>query len=185
MSLLNRQHVLALVLFGASTSLSATEISNRNISEEEVKAAQQAWGKALIRISDDYTSGGIEKARQSAGQVIDDAYAYQSGPVLFKPTLASGDQTFRLTRAGALAYFVGNDPAFPIDKGFALKGWKDYRVDNAAIQIDGNSAYTMGKVHLTDAKGQVTTVDKSWGFRKGEDGKVRITLHHSSLPYAP
>jgi hypothetical protein len=27
-------------------------------------------------------------------------------------------------------------------------------------------------------------VDKTWGFRKGDDGKVRIVLHHSSLPYA-
>ncbi|MFR9720696.1 hypothetical protein ACL00X_15190 [Aeromonas diversa] len=181
----HRQYILALALFGASTGLSAAQISDRNITAEEVEAAQQAWGKALVRISDDYANGGIEKARQSASQVIDGAYAYQSGPVLFKPTLASGDQTFRLTREGALSYFVGNNPDFPIDKGFALKGWKSYRMENAAIQIDGDRAYTMGKVHLTDAKGQVTTVDKTWGFRKGDDGKVRITQHHSSLPYAP
>jgi len=44
------------------------------------------------------------------------------GAVLFKPTLPVNPQTFRATRAGALAYFVGGDPSFPKDKGFALKG---------------------------------------------------------------
>jgi len=50
------------------------------------------------------------------------AYAYRMGAVLFKPTLPVNPQTFRATRAGALAYFVGGDPSFPKDKGFALKG---------------------------------------------------------------
>jgi hypothetical protein len=44
-------------------------------------------------------------------------------------------------------------------------------------------ALTMGKVSLTDKNGKVTTVDKTWGFKKGDDGKIRIVLHHSSLPY--
>ena len=36
------------------------------------------------------------------------------------------DLTFRTTKAGALAYFVGDDKAFASDSGFALKGWKKY-----------------------------------------------------------
>jgi hypothetical protein len=31
----------------------------------------------------------------------------------------------------------------------------------------------------------VTTVDKTWGFKRDPSGKVRIFLHHSSLPYVP
>jgi hypothetical protein len=27
-------------------------------------------------------------------------------------------------------------------------------------------------------------VDKTWGYVRGPDGKLRIVLHHSSLPYS-
>nr|WP_279458913.1 hypothetical protein [Aeromonas veronii] len=67
--------------------------------------------------------------------------------------------------------------------GFALKNWQGYRYDNAAVYINGDMALTMGKVHLVDRDNKETTVDKTWGFKKGDDGKVRIVLHHSSLPY--
>ncbi|ELC7280136.1 hypothetical protein RJO76_001177 [Aeromonas veronii] len=174
---------LALVLLAASGALSAAEIANNNITEAEIKAAQDGWGAALIKISDDYRAGGIERAKATAEAVLDSAYGYQQGPVLFKPTLAGGKQTFRTNREGALAYFVGNNSAYPTDKGFALKNWQSYRYDNAAIYINGDMALTMGKVHLVDRDNKETTVDKTWGFKKGDDGKVRIVLHHSSLPY--
>lgn len=178
-----KQYGLVLVLLAASGSLSAAEIAN-NITEAEIKAAQDAWGKALIQISDDYRIGGIEKAKTTATTVLDSAYGYSNGPVLFKPTLAGGEQTFRINQEGALAYFVGNNKAYPADTGFALKNWKSYNYDNAAVYINGDMALTMGKVHLTDRDNKETTVDKTWGFKKGDDGKVRIVLHHSSLPYA-
>merc|ERR1711992_523340 len=93
------------------------------ISEQESLAAQRAWGDALVSISTTYDSQGLAAAKALAEEVIDSAYGYNYGPVLFKPTLTTGSQTFRTTRAGALAYFVGGDKAFPNDKGFALKGW--------------------------------------------------------------
>ena len=43
----------------------------------------------------------------------------------------------------------------------------------------------MGNVMLTDKDGKVTTVDKTWGFKKDSQGQVRIVLHHSSLPFQP
>jgi hypothetical protein len=172
--------VLASALF--SGSLLANELSH-NITAAEVKAAQDAWGQALIQISTDHRTGGVEKATVTAKQVLDQAYGYNLGPVLFKPTLANGETTFRTTYDGALAYFVGGNSQFP-DKGFALKGWTKYEYKNAGVQIHGDLAITMGNVMLTDANGKVTVVDKTWGFRKGDDGKVRIVLHHSSLPYA-
>jgi hypothetical protein len=39
-------------------------------------------------------------------------------------------------------------------------------------------------VTLTDKDGKVTTVDKTWQFKKDDSGKLRIVVHHSSLPYA-
>jgi hypothetical protein len=115
---------------------------------------------------------------------LDSAYGYQLGPVLFKPTLTEAPQTFRTTREGALAYFVGHNEAFPQDGGFALKGWTDVTIDNAAIFISGDTALTMGNVRLTNKDGTVTTVDKTWGFQKDDAGNLRIVLHHSSLPYS-
>jgi hypothetical protein len=155
------------------------------LTEDDVIAAQQAWGEALVQISSDYAEGGIDQARATAEAVIDAAYGYAQGPVLFKPTLTVAPQTFRTTREGALAYFVGGDDAFPGDDGFALKGWTDVQIDNAAIHINGDTALTMGNVMLTSADGAVTTVDKTWGFERDEAGDIRIVLHHSSLPHEP
>ena len=127
---------------------------------------------------------GPAAAKALAESVIDSAYAYQMGPVLFKPTLAVNPQTFRTTRAGALSYFVGGDPAFPNDSGFALNDWTKCEIDNAAVFIAGDSASTMGKVHFTDKDGNVTTVDKTWQYVKDDAGQLRIVVHHSSLEYA-
>jgi hypothetical protein len=161
----------------------AVQVLNANITEAEVVAAQKGWCQALLKISAAYASGGYAKAKATASAVIDQAYAYQFGPVAFKPTLASGAQTFRPTRAGAIAYFVGGDSAFPNDKGFALKPWRRCEVRNEVIQLSGSQAITMGNMSFTDASGSVTTVDKTWSFVKEPDGSTRIVLHHSSLPY--
>ncbi len=160
-------------------------IVNTNITEAEVLAAQKAWGESLVAISTTYEQKGQAAAKSLAEKVIDEAYGYQFGVVLFKPTLSVAPQTFRTTRAGALAYFVGGDAAFPQDKGFALKGWRQVEIQNAGIFIDGKVATTMGNVMLTDKTGKVTTVDKTWKFLKDNNGKLRIVVHHSSLPYSP
>lgn len=159
-------------------------IIHREITEAEVISAQKAWGNALVSIATTYDQKGLPAAKALAGAVIDQAYGYQLGPVLFKPTLTVAPQTFRTTRSGALAYFVGDDPAYPQDKGFALNGWRKVEVKNAGILIAGNTATTMGHVMITDKNGKVTTVDKTWEFYKDDNGKLRIVLHHSSLPYA-
>lgn len=159
-------------------------VVNTNITEAEVLAAQQAWGDALVAISTTHDAKGTVAAKALAEKVIDAAYGYQMGTVLFKPTLTTAPQTFRTTRAGALAYFVGGDAAFPNDRGFALKGWRKVEIQNASVFINGNSATTMGNVMITDKAGKVTTVDKTWQFVKDSNGKLRIVLHHSSLPYS-
>ncbi len=167
-----------------STS-SSTVVVNRAITEAEVLAAQKAWGEALVAISTTYESKGIGAARALAEEIIDSAYGYQFGAVLFKPTLTMHPQTFRTTPEGALAYFVGGDPTFPVDRGFALNGWRKVEIKNAGIFIAGDTATTMGNVLLTNKDGKVTTVDKTWQFLKDDNGNLRIILHHSSLPYTP
>ena len=159
-------------------------VFNRAISETEVLAAQKAWCTALVSISDEGKKSQAA-AKALAEKVIDTAYAYQLGPVLFNPTLTSGKDTFRLTRDGALSYFVGGDTKYPTDSGFALKDWRKCEIKNAGIVITGNSAMTLGNVMVTDGANKTTTVDKTWGYIKDDKGALRIVLHHSSLPYQP
>ena len=158
------------------------------ITYDEVNAAQQAWCDALVKIGQIKEEDGDYKA--FAEEVLSAAYNYDNGKVFFKPTLAYGDQTFRNDKKGALAYFVGGDPDYPNDKGFALTPWTKARYDNAGtsnegIQIYGSVAITMGNVWVTGKDGKEVMVDKTWVFKKGKDGKLRIIVHKSSLPFSP
>ncbi|HRQ57161.1 MAG TPA: hypothetical protein PLN31_07070 [Azoarcus taiwanensis] len=174
---------LASAFSAAGLTASAQTVVNQAITEAEVFAAQAGWCQALVQISEAHAQDGQAAARALAEQVIDEAYAYQLGAVLFKPTLATNPQTFRTTRDGALSYFVAGDAAYPNDSGFALKGWTACEPDTAAVFITGHSAMTLGKVHFTAGDGTITTVDKTWGFIKDAAGRLRIVLHHSSLEY--
>lgn len=158
------------------------------ITYDEVNAAQQAWCDALVKIGRLKEEGGNYKAY--AETVLSEAYNYDYGKVFFKPTLAYGKQTFRNDKKGALAYFIGGDPDYPTDKGFALTPWVKARYDNAGegnqgIQIYGSVAITMGNVWVTGKDGKEVMVDKTWVFRKGKDGKLRIIVHKSALPFNP
>lgn len=173
--------IAAPVLAGAA--FAQTKVVNTSATEGEVLAAQRGWCSALVEISDTYAAKGLPAAKAIASRVVDDAYGYQMGAVLFKPTLAAAPQSFRTTREGAISYFVGGDPAFPKDHGFATKNWKKCEIENAAIYIAGDTATTMGNVKFTDKDGKVTVVDKTWEFVKDNAGKLRIMVHHSSLPF--
>ena len=155
------------------------------ITEQELAEARKIWGDALVAISEAYDDDGIEAATAVANAALDAAYGYDLGPVLFKPTMASGEQTFRPTRDGALAYFVGHSDEYPLDGGFGLKGWRKVESQTAASFVHGDVAMWMGWVICTDRDGNVTTVDKSWGYQRDAEGVLRIVLHHSSFPYQP
>lgn len=165
----------------------AEEPKKAAITEAEVNAAQQAWCDGLVKIGKVHKEGGDYKA--AASQLIGDLYDYKEGKVFFKPTLAFGKNTFRPTKEGALAYFVGGNKDFPEDTGFALKQWVKVRYDNNAaengVQIHGDIAITMGNVFLTNAEGKEVMVDKTFVFRKCTDGRLRLCVHKSALPFKP
>merc|ERR1711920_874428 len=123
------------------------------------------------KISKTYENEGFEAAKALAEAVIDGAYGYKYGPVLFKPTLAGGKQTFRPTKEGALCYFVGGCPKYPKDGGFGIKGWVKVEFVNSAIWKQGNVGMVMGNAIFTNKDGSVTTVDKTFSYFKDPDGK--------------
>ena len=155
------------------------------ILEKDISDAVSAWGDGLLEISNAYENSGIEKATLVAEGMLDELYGFNLGSVLFKPTLSGGSQTFRLTREGALSYFVGQNPVYPQDSGFGIKFWRKVNAEVSAVFIDETVAMWMGWVTFIDKDEYITKVDKSWGYKLDDTGDLRIVLHHSSLPYVP
>merc|ERR1712050_25541 len=94
--------------------------------------------------------------------------------------------------ADAMSYFVGHqavEGGYAEDAGFAInggKGWSKVVFDNHQIELKGNVAIAMGNYFFTSAEdGSETKVEYTFGYKKSDDGKVRIFLHHSSVPYSP
>ena len=152
------------------------------ISEQEVLDAQKIWGEGIVHIGAIYSAEGDYTA--AAEKHIDELYGYNLGPVLFKPTLASIKQ-FRTTKEGALSYFVGHNSNFSEDYGFAIKPWNAVRWESTGIKSEGNMAIAMGNYFFTYFGGDEVKVEYTFAYTKDDEGKLRIIMHGSHLPYSP
>ncbi|MEW4447403.1 phosphoribosyl-AMP cyclohydrolase [Qipengyuania sp. JC766] len=167
---------------GSGSSLEPTEAQLQCITEQEVVAAQRAWGEGIVRIGQVFSEGGdYEKA---AADHINEFYAYDQSLVLFKPTLASVEQ-FRPSFDGALSYFVGGNETFPEDKGFAIRPWSKVRWANAGITNNVcHMAVAMGNYYFTPAAGgDEVKVEYTIGYIRDAEGKLRMVVHKSTIPY--
>jgi hypothetical protein len=150
------------------------------ITAQDISSAQKKWGECIVEIGKESTP---ESAKQKAKICIDTLYAYDNGGVLFKPTKAH-EQEFRLSKEDALSYFVTGK--ISEDHGFALQPWSNVRFENAGNLIDSDSAVSMGNYYFTDSKtNKEVKVDYTFGYLKDGQENLRITVHHSSLPYEP
>jgi len=159
------------------------------ITEAQVRAAQDSWAAAIVEISKVYAAKGDYVA--AAGKAAGELYGYGHNNVLFKPTKAR-KHPFRPTANEAMSYFVGGsavDKGYDEDAGFAInggKGWKAAKFANHQIDINGNTAIAMGEYTFTCASSDaLVKVEYTFGYKQCEDGKIRIFLHHSSVPYNP
>jgi hypothetical protein len=152
-----------------------------SISRDEVIAAENRWGDAIVEIGKAYADGADYK--NLAKDYVDKLYAYDEGTVLFKPTKAA-HKPFRETEEEAVSYFVTG--AVAEDHGFALQPWSKVRFENSGIITDGDSATAMGHYYFTDAKtNKEVKVEYTLEFMKDQQGQMLITVHHSSFPYQP
>ncbi|WP_233999908.1 phosphoribosyl-AMP cyclohydrolase [Porphyrobacter sp. TH134] len=160
----------------------AAEATADCITEKEVVAAQKAWGDGIVNIGKVYSSGGDYTVAAAAH--IDQFYAYDLSLVLFKPTLASVDQ-FRTSFDSALSYFVGGNPTYPEDKGFAIKPWSKVRWKNVGITNNScTMAVAMGNYWFTAAgAAEETKVEYTFGYIRDPKGALKIVVHQSSVPY--
>lgn len=152
-------------------------------SEDEIWGALNEWADGLISIRRAYKNG--EDYTAVATRVIRQSYNYDEGLVLFKPTL-SAEIPFRTTFEGALSYFVaGNPAAFPEDTGFALSPWKSVAFNLIGVIYLENRAIIQTKTTLTKEDGSPVVVHFSMSWtRSSKKSKLKLDLHHSSVPYA-
>ncbi len=162
---------------------SAEEEVVQEITEEEVLEFQESWGEGIVHIGEVYSEG--EDYEAAASEHIERFYGYDTGDVLFKPTLAS-EERFRDTFEGALSYFIGGNEAYPEDDGFAIAPWTDVQWENEGVIIEGNTALSMGVYYFTPADGgEPVEVEYNFAHTRNNDGDLKIVLHGSHYPYTP
>ncbi len=150
------------------------------ITENDIREAQKMWGDAVVEIG--ASGASAPKVAEAAAKAV---YAFELGPIQFKPTLAA-ERPFRPDLEGTLSYFVSGNPDYPEDSGFAIKPWTKVRFENHNVKIFGNKAIAMGHYYFTaKATGEETKVEYTKGYVKTEDGRVLIFLQDSSVPYSP
>jgi hypothetical protein len=162
-------------------------VDSDQVTRSEVLEAQDFWAQSIVDISNSFLSGGDYASL--AGQRAGELYGYDHSKVLFKPTKASEKQ-FRPTANDAMSYFVGHDAViggYKEDQGFAInakKGFSRVIFNNHQIDCHDQVAIAMGTYEFTCATtGSISDVEYTFGYKRNPDGKVRICLHHSSIPY--
>ncbi len=151
------------------------------ITKKDIETAQEVWGEGVVRIGS--LQDNRDQCETYTKKFIAELYDFENKEVLFKPTKAAMKQ-FRPTKEGALSYFIGGDPNFPEDKGFALQPWTNVRFENANFIIEEKRALAMGNYYFTDLSGGETKVEYTFGYERNGDGSLKIDVHHSSLPFS-
>lgn len=150
------------------------------VTKQEVLDAQNEWANGVVKI------GSLKDNRPECeaytNSFLDTLYAFDSGTVLFKPTKCALEP-FRPTKSKALSYFIaGDERECEEDQGFAITPWVKIRFENHNILLEETRAIAMGNYYFTDPEGKEVKVEYTFGY-KLVDGKLKIDIHHSSIPY--
>ena len=150
----------------------------QNISNTHVMRIQQKWGKAFVKLNK--IKDRIELKKETK-KFVKEFYNI-SDIVLFKPTKAS-KIPIRMDLKAIMSYFICGH--IKEDKGFALNPWDKVDFTNNNIIIKGNIAICMGKyVFISKINTQKLIAEYSIVYEKcKKTNKLKILLHHSSLPY--
>lgn len=73
------------------------------ITQNQVIEAQNEWGQGVVKIG--ALNDNRVESKKYANQFLKERYAFNNGPVLFKPTKCEIEQ-FRGTQSKALSYFI-------------------------------------------------------------------------------
>merc|ERR1712106_528553 len=102
--------------------------------------------------------------------------------------MGGGDYIAAAGEAAGELYAYGHSNGYEEDAGFAInggKGWSECIYDNHQVELKGGIGVAMGNYFFTSAEdASKTKVEYTFGYTRCDDGKVRIFLHHSSVPYS-
>ena len=149
------------------------------VTKDHVINAQTEWGNGVVKI------GSLRENRTDCenftSDFLDKLYSFENGAVLFKPTKCAVEQ-FRPTKAEAKSYFIaGDEKKCKEDTGFALSKWSEVIFDNSNIIITQDIAIAMGNYTFCNDESSIK-VEYSFVYKTYGD-KIKIILHHSSIPF--
>ena len=148
------------------------------ITKEDIIKAQKEWSEGIIKMGQ--VSNNRALLESFVSDFLDDVYNFQE-KVLFKPTKAKIEQ-FRNNKESAVSYFIaGDDKKCKEDNGFALSNWSKITFENSDIIINKNQGLAMGNYTFENNESKIK-VEYSFGYIKINES-IKITLHHSSIPY--
>ena len=146
--------------------------------EEDIINIQKEWASGIVKMGE--LSNDRDSLESFTSDFLDKIYDFQN-QVLFKPTKAANEQ-FRNTKGSAYSYFIaGDNRECQEDNGFALSNWTEILFDNSNIIINEDIAIAMGNYTF---KNEASKIKVEYSFvYKNYGNKIKIILHHSSLPY--
>tara|TARA_E500000178_G_scaffold10305_1_gene10020 strand:- start:423 stop:875 length:453 start_codon:yes stop_codon:yes gene_type:complete len=146
--------------------------------EDDIINIQNEWASGIIKMGK--LSNDRDSLESFTSKFLDKIYDFDN-QVLFKPTKAANEQ-FRNSKGSAISYFIaGDDRECEEDNGFALSNWTEILFDNSNIIINEDIAIAMGNYTF---KNEVSKIKVEYSFvYKNYGDKIKIVLHHSSLPY--
>ena len=154
------------------------------------------WADALIRIGIAWRNENCEAVVRETGMMLDELYTF---PILFKPTFAVPQHTYRNNREDTLSYFAGPCAGMDhvsTDGGFALgfnvgdpvdnttwQGFSRVYFHNMSSHTDSCTfAYAQGTMSLISRlTGQTHSFDTTFIYESSKSHSARPVLHHSSL----
>ena len=146
--------------------------------EEDIINIQKEWASGIVKMGE--LSDDRDSLESFTSDFLDKIYDFDN-QVLFKPTKAANEQ-FRNTKGSAYSYFIaGDNRECQEDNGFALSNWTEILFDNSNIIINEDIAIAMGNYTF---KNEASKIKVEYSFvYKNYGNKIKIILHHSSLPY--
>ena len=146
--------------------------------EEDIINIQKEWASGIVKMGE--LSNDRDSLESFTSDFLDKIYDFDN-QVLFKPTKAANEQ-FRNSKGSAYSYFIaGDDRECQEDNGFALSNWTEILFDNSNIIINEDIAIAMGNYTF---KNETSNIKVEYSFvYKNYGNKIKIILHHSSLPY--
>ena len=155
------------------------------VTRDDVIAAQNHWANSIVDISRVFLQGGdyVGLAGERAGELYGDAQravqAHQGMPsTCSAPTLRAPCRTSSATTRFPVAS-RGPRLCHQRQEGFQ-QGCVQQPPDRPPRRGEGSvEEHTTSRAR---PRGAVSSVEFTFGYKRNDDGKVRICLHHSSIP---